>query len=302
MYAFALLWLLFGTWLNASDAWIDRPLKPLTLQERRVLIDKATEPPFSGTYDHFDQSGLYTCKLCGAPLYRSKDKFDSGCGWPAFDDEIKGAIKRIPDGSRTEIVCARCNGHLGHVFEGEKLTPKNIRHCVNSLSLDFEPDDPKRAKAYFAGGCFWGMEYYFEREAGVWEVHSGYMGGSAQDATYPKVSTKQTDHVETIEVIYDPSRIDYERLARLFFELHDPTQVNRQGPDIGAQYRSVLFYNSEHERTVAERLITRLRQKGFNIATQLQAAQPFYRAESYHQDYYERKGTLPYCHGYVKRF
>ncbi len=300
------LMLLFAALPIFADAWVDRPLKSLTPQERHVIIDKGTERPFSGKYDKFFKEGVYTCKQCGAPLYRSNDKFDSGCGWPAFDDEIQGAVKRIPDpeGHRTEIVCARCGAHLGHVFEGEGLTPKNTRHCVNSISLEFEPkavESPIK-KAYFAGGCFWGVEYYLEKQPGVIEAVSGYMGGHTKNPTYKEVSYTDTGHVETVEVTYDSSKVDFETLARLFFEIHDPTQKNGQGPDIGAQYHSVIFYTSEEEKKILEKLIALLRAKGFDVATKLRAATPFYKAEAYHQDYYEHKGKQPYCHGYVKRF
>ena len=117
-------------------------MNKLTRAEEYVIVHKGTEPPFTGEYDHFFQDGTYVCRRCETPLYTSTSKFNSGCGWPAFDDELAGAVKHLPDpdGHRTEIECAACGGHLGHVFMGEGFTPTNTRHCVNSLSLKFVPN------------------------------------------------------------------------------------------------------------------------------------------------------------------
>ncbi len=284
---------------------MNKEWKKLTPKEERVILQKGTEAPYTGKYDKFFEDGVYVCRQCGTPLYKSSHKFNSGCGWPAFDDEIKGAIKRLvdADGRRIEIVCANCGGHLGHVFEGEQFTPTNTRHCVNSLSLKFIPAS-KFKKAYFAGGCFWGVEYYFEKVAGVISAVSGYMGGSVENPTYEDVCSKKSGHLEVVEISYDPQKVSYEKLAKLFFEIHDPTQTDGQGPDIGPQYLSAVFYQDEKEKQTLQKLIETLEKKGYKIATKLLPTKKyrFYKAEEYHQDYYDRRGKKPYCHAYVKRF
>ncbi|MEI6456450.1 MAG: bifunctional methionine sulfoxide reductase B/A protein [bacterium] len=280
--------------------------KKLTPEEEWVIVNKGTEAPFSGIYESFYEKGGYLCKRCGNPLYRSEDKFDAKCGWPSFDDEIRGAIKRIPDadGMRTEIVCSKCGAHLGHVFTGEGFTPKETRHCVNSISLDFIPADgsPKTDTAIFAGGCFWGVEYYMRKSKGVISTEVGYTGGAKKNPTYEEVCSGTTGHYEAIQVVFDPDKTSFEEVTKLFFEIHDPTQLNHQGPDMGEQYRSAVFYRTEEQKEITLKLIEMLKKKGFNVVTEVRPAATFWKAENYHQDYYDHKGSTPYCHGYVKRF
>lgn len=274
-------------------------MRTLTEQEARVIIHKGTEAPFTGEYLHNKRQGTYVCRQCGAPLYRSSDKFDSGCGWPSFDDALPGAVRRSPDpdGHRVEITCENCGGHLGHVFEGEQFTAKNTRHCVNSISMIFVPEE----KAYFAGGCFWGVEDAFSHVEGVLDVASGYMGGHTENPTYEQVSRGNTGHAETVCVTYNPEVVDFKTLARLFFEIHDPTQKDRQGPDVGTQYRSAVFYGSEEQKTVTEALVEELRGKGWDVVTQIAPAGTFTLAEDYHQDFTRRTGRGA-CHIRVPRF
>jgi len=279
--------------------------RKLTPEEEHVIIRKGTEAPFSGKFDnHFDE-GTYTCKRCEAELFKSSSKFKSGCGWPSFDDQIEGAVKwqGDADGVRTEIVCAQCGPHLGHVFLGEGLTAKNTRHCVNSISVDFVPAQKRQTeKAVFASGCFWGTEYYFQKVPGVISTTVGYTGGHVDNPTYKQVCTDNTSHAEAVEVIYDPSRTTYEQLAKLFFEAHDFTQLNRQGPDVGTQYRSAIFYLNEKQKVIAAKIVDALKQKGHDVKTEIAQAGKFWPAEEYHQDYYQKTGKMAYCHTYKKIF
>lgn len=279
--------------------------KDLTTEERYVIIDKGTEYPFTGKYVDHKEKGVYTCKQCGQELYASESKFNSNCGWPSFDDEIEGAVKRVPDadGRRTEIVCSNCEGHLGHVFLGEGFTDKNTRHCVNSISIDFIGNETKQYDTvYFASGCFWGTEYMFENLEGVVSTRVGYIGGHVEKPTYEQVCRGNTGHAEAIELVYDPQVVSYHDLAVRFFETHDPTQLDRQGPDIGEQYRTEIFYTKPEQKEVAEELIQKLLRKGYSVVTQLTKAETFWDAEAYHQKYYTRKGSKPYCHFYEKKF
>jgi peptide methionine sulfoxide reductase msrA/msrB len=282
----------------------------LSAEEERVIVFKGTEMIWKGEYTNNHEKGTYLCKRCNTPLFTSESKFDSGSGWPAFDDFIDESVAEIPDadGYRVEIVCNNCKGHLGHVFRGERFTDKNTRHCVNSISMQFVSEKEKKNKmsktdtAIFASGCFWGTEYFFEKEEGVISTQVGYIGGHKENPTYKEVCDHKTGHAEAVQVVFDPTKTDYETLARLFFETHDPTQVDRQGPDIGDQYRTEVFYLNTEQKEIAEKLKGLLEEKGLKVATKITEATRFWKGEDYHEHYYSNKGGTPYCHGYTKRF
>jgi peptide methionine sulfoxide reductase msrA/msrB len=277
----------------------------LTPFERFVIENKGTEPPFTGLFTTKKSQGTYHCKRCNQPLYTSEHKFASSCGWPSFDDEIQGAIKRLPDpdGRRIEIICSKCEAHLGHVFKGEFLTPKNLRHCVNSVSLNFVPKEtPSKKTVILASGCFWGTQHFLSRITGVIQTQVGYTGGHVDQPTYQQVCSGTTGHVEAVLVEYDPSLVSFEEILRVYFETHDFSQADGQGPDIGPQYLSVAFYETPEEKSAIESLISLLNALGHRVVTQVKPRAFFWTGEEYHQNYYERKGETPYCHIYRPLF
>jgi peptide-methionine (S)-S-oxide reductase/peptide methionine sulfoxide reductase msrA/msrB len=166
---------------------------------------------------------------------------------------------------------------------------------MNKLNLE---------KAYFAGGCFWGVEYFFEKLDGVKSAISGYMGGVTLNPSYREICTGNTGHLEVVEITFDNTIVDFETLAKLFFEIHDATQTNGQGPDLGSQYLSAIFCNNEEQKNISLKLIKLLEIKGYKIATKLFITNntPFFEAEEYHQDYYFKHNKTPYCHGYKSKF
>ncbi len=276
-----------------------RRLSPL---EEKVLVHGATEEPFTGRYVNEFSPGTYFCRRCGQPLYSSDEKLHSGCGWPSFNSESEGAVRARPEpDGRTEISCSKCGGHLGHVFPDDEF-PSGIRHCVNSASLLFVPSE-RLERAVFAGGCFWGMQYMFREIEGVIHTTAGYAGPD-NDAppTYEDVSLGNGDYVEAVEVLFDGSVVSYEELARFFFEIHDPTTVDRQGPDVGKQYRSAVFYVKDSQRETAMALVDILRKRGYDVVTEIKPLESFHPAEDHHQDYYLRNGAGTICHTRVNRF
>jgi peptide methionine sulfoxide reductase msrA/msrB len=156
--------------------------------------------------------------------------------------------------------------------------------------------------AIFAGGCFWGMQYYFENQKGVKSTEVGYIGGHIENPTYEDVCSHKSGHIEALQVVFDSTMVSFEALAKLFFEIHDPGQVNRQGPDIGEQYKSAVFYRTQEQKQISEKLISELKSLNYSVATELIKATTFWKAENYHQHYYSKKSGSPYCHFYQKKF
>jgi len=284
----------------------------LTPEQFDVMRKCGTERPFTGKYNDYWEKGVYVCAGCGTPLFRSESKYEHGTGWPSFTtpvdeknieyrDDYSLLVKRI------EARCATCGAHLGHVFD-DGPEPTFLHFCVNSAAMDFRPEAaagapaPRTEKAAtetatFAAGCFWGVEHKMGKRPGVVSTVVGYTGGTTVAPTYEEVCTDRTGHAEAVQVTFDPSKVSYADLVRHFFSIHDPTQVNRQGPDRGSQYRSAIFTHGQAQTETAQKIMDELESSGKykkRLATELVPASAFYKAEEHHQKYFEKHGVVCY--------
>jgi len=301
-------------WQRPAEEEIKRRLTPL---QYRVTQEAGTEPPFRNPYWDNKRDGIYVDVVSGEPLFSSREKFESGTGWPSFHTPLKpDLIVEREDRKlwmvRTEIRSRHGGSHLGHVFE-DGPGPAGLRYCINSAALRFIPvanlekegysdyfalfEDEKqrpesqKALATFGMGCFWGAEADFCALKGVTTTRVGYAGGQTDNPDYRQVSSGRTGHAEVVQVEYDPSLISYEQLLEVFWHGHDPTTPNRQGPDVGTQYRSMILYHDQEQASLAESS-KQARSDRFSrpIVTKIVPATNFFPAEDYHQRYLEKRG------------
>ena len=327
---FLILLLTGGTKMNINNnnscsvSYSNEDLKKiLTPEQYKVVKENGTEAPFQNEYWNNKEDGIYVDIVSGEPLFSSTEKYDSGSGWPSFTIPIEvNKLSYIKDNTygmvRTEVRSKSADSHLGHVFEDGPKDSTGLRYCINSASLKFVPASEMESKGYgeymylfpkeyatahslsfivVAAGCFWGTEEYFSKLSGVKEVISGYSGGTLPYPSYDAVCTGLTGHAESVLIYFDEKTISFESIVKHFFRMHEPDVLNQQGNDIGTQYRSAIFYNSDSQKNIIENLIQRAVKAGKykKIVTEVMPFKVFYKAEEYHQDYIV-KNPNGYCH------